>query len=52
MAFCSEHLKWDQNTKFTALKETTNIFAPFMWEPPGGAKGGQEGGSKSGEGTA
>ena len=51
MAFCSEHPKWDQNTKFTALKETTNIFALSYGNPPGGGEG-EGGGSKSGEGTA
>ena len=37
MAFCPEHLKWDQNPKFTPLSETTSIPAPFIWEfpPPG-----------------
>ena len=27
-----EHLKWDQNPKFTHLSETTSILAPFIWE--------------------
>ena len=30
MAFCPEHLKWDQNPKFTPLRETTSIPTTFM----------------------
>ena len=32
MAFCTEHPKWDQNPKFSALSETTSIPALFIWE--------------------
>ena len=35
MAFCPEHLKWDQNPKFSPLIETASIPAPFtcfIWE--------------------
>ena len=39
MVFCPEHLKRDQNLKFTApLSGTMSIPAPFIWEsllPPG-----------------
>ena len=43
MVFCPEHLKRDQNLKFTPLSdlsETTSIPAPFIWEspPPGNYK--------------
>ena len=34
MAFDPEHPKWDQNPKFTPLRETTSIPAPFIWESP------------------
>ena len=34
--FCPEHPKWDQNLKFTPLRETTSIRAAFMWESPPG----------------
>ena len=30
-----KHPKWDQNPKFTPLRETTSIPAPFKWSPPG-----------------
>ena len=30
MAFCPEHSKWDQNPKFTPLRETTSILTPFI----------------------
>ena len=30
MAFCPEHPKWDQNSKFTLLIETTSIPTPFI----------------------
>ena len=33
MVFCPEHLKLDQNLKFTPLSETTSIPFPFIWEP-------------------
>ena len=29
-----KHSKWDQNPKFTPLRETTSIPAPFKWESP------------------
>ena len=32
--FCPEHPKWDQNPKFTPLRETTSIPAPVKWESP------------------
>ena len=37
MAFCPEHPKWDQNPKFTPLRETTSIPTPFICgvPPPG-----------------
>ena len=34
MVFCPEHLKRDQNLKFTPPSETTRMPAPFMWELP------------------
>ena len=39
MVFCPEHLKQDQNLKFTPLSETTSIPAPFIWESPPGFQG-------------
>ena len=32
--FCPEHPKWDQNPKFTPVRETTSIPAPVKWESP------------------
>ena len=34
MVFCPEHLKRDQNLKFTPPIETTRMPGPFMWELP------------------
>ena len=37
MAFCPEHPKLDQNSKFTTLSETRSIPTPLIWgvSPPG-----------------